>query len=147
MEYLYSPYPAESYRMLEGAKCEVGWIQEAQYPLALWNLFWLSNPSVDRVLDRSRPWWLSYRPQAGLLKALVEDLHRDSTRMVNRLEGHPLAFRVWFDEQPHEAMSLWQLGGQEWVDAVVDRADEAAARYPITFKPSCKVLPLRPLRA
>ena len=93
-----------------------------------WNLFWLSNPQLDKVPGSGNRWYQHYRPVAGMLTAVYRDITSDST-LRGKLSQHPLLFLEWYERQTHKTMDLYRsLAGPNWVQTVTARAQEASDR-------------------
>lgn len=128
MVHVYSPLPINDYRLIGLEVDETLVIQKSQAPLPLWNLFWLSNPTLDIVPNLKEKWWKAYKPNTHLLSGLIRDVYTNPT-LCSKLIGHPVVFSTWFEYTPHRGYHAYDVaGGQRWVDQVLIRADVAARR-------------------
>lgn len=126
MSYRYSPEPMEAYRLQNLPVCEVEVIKSSEYTFEAWNLFWLSNPTIDVVPTLGARWWEHYRPVEGLLVAVMSDVAEDE-QLFTKLSLHPDVFSHWFAREDHTIFECYEkLGGRHWVSTVLDRAEEAA---------------------
>lgn len=128
MTFLYSPLPIQRYHLIGLDVDEVSVVMQSGIVCPLWNLFWLSNPGLDRIPENGDRWWRVYRPDGSLLSSLIRDSFNDSV-LCHKLIEHPFAFSSWFETQTHRDYVTYEThGGRRWVDLVLNRADEAATR-------------------
>ena len=137
--YCYSPIPIENYRIKALEACEASFIISQGPKIAgpLWNLFWLSVPSIDKLAEHasSERWFLHYRATDKALLALRREVRNDPVLEL-KLNLHPNRFLEWFKREDHEGCydsAYFELGGQEWVETVKRRAAEAAQRIAYTL--------------
>ncbi len=133
--YLYSPLPLSNYRLPNLPSCEASVIAREARSLQVWNLFWLSNPTIDLVPKYGADWWKHYHPVIGGLSAIITDVREDEC-LFRKLSMHPDAFSVWFEREDHTIYDAYDvLGGEAWVANVMSRADLAAARMAVENPP------------
>jgi hypothetical protein len=95
---------------------------------AAWNLYWLSNPGLDKVLEDRTNWWAHYQAVEGGLVAVIDDITEDDT-LYRKVTAHPAAFLRWFSEEDQSIFdSYTAYGRRRWVSNVLARAEEAAQR-------------------
>ena len=126
----FAPYKINEYFLdLRGHRCEVATIaaESPELCVPLWNLFWLSNPALDKVPGAGANWWRSYSPVRGLLKAIIHDVADDST-LEHALTQHPEAFLDWWGDQRHDVFATHEILGDSWIDIVTSRAQAASDR-------------------
>lgn len=125
----YSPLPIDAYVIPSFASSEAGFIRglgaepEAK---AIWNLFWLSNPTIDTLPGAKEP-WRNHTPTPGSLSAVVLDV-RQREDLEQFLLAHPVCFINWFDRQGYKAYDNYRRFGYDWVETVILRAEDAALR-------------------
>lgn len=126
--YVYSPRQMLAYRLPGVPLDEVQVLAESEVREPAWNLFWLSNPDIDKVPDAGNRWHRVYTPQRDLLAHVIEDIYGDEA-LRRRLVLHPHAFADWFENQDYGAYLLFNCnGGSAWVQNVMDRARIAGDR-------------------
>lgn len=105
--------------------------QEEKFVLPLWNLFWLSMPTVDVLPEfGSTPQWnLHYQATEKALHCLILEVETDPV-LALKLAMHPARFLEWFRREDHLIYdaAYHELGGEKWVSTVIRRASEAAER-------------------
>lgn len=139
MPFVYSPRPIGDYHLIGLETDEVNVISQTGIPGPLWNLFWLSNPGLDKIPEAGARWWRVYRPDATLLSTLIRDVYNDAA-LTSQVVEHPFVFLNWFEAQEHRDYLTYEAhGGRRWVDTVLQRSDEAATRI-VTLSPSIKIL-------
>jgi hypothetical protein len=108
---------------------EIKDIALAQRSRAIWNLFWLSIPSLDKVPGSGNNWWRKYTPVEGALVAIKSDVIEDEV-LYRKLCMHPSQFFEWFGRERDHSIynSFATMGGKPWVNLVLNRAEEAAER-------------------
>jgi hypothetical protein len=135
----YSPRVIEDYR-LQGVQIdEVAYILkelQSQYRDAVWNLFWLSVPDIDVLLDAGSKGPTLYTPIRDALAAVVTDVIEDEV-LYRKVMMHPDAFLDWFEREPdYTIFDCYEpLGGLKWVEMVTVRADAAAKRITAELPP------------
>jgi hypothetical protein len=125
--YRYSPLTIDNY-FLKGmdTNCEVGSISKLRLASPIWNLFWMSNPAIDGVVDAGVKWHKVYMPTKGLAPSLTADVMLDQVLHL-KLMMHPMRFAAWFERENQRVYDAYNLlGGQAWVDTVLRRARESA---------------------
>lgn len=129
-QYQYSPlepgrYSCHGYEGRDDVSVITGLARGA----AIWNLFWLSNPNIDRVPELGRRWRKGYQHQVGLSEAVIADaINIEHEPLIWKLTMHPDSFMDFFQRQDHTTFRLYHRGGQAWVDTVMARAEESAIR-------------------
>lgn len=123
----YSPQPPSSYFIPGVDRCEIRMLTTEHPTPIIWNLYWMSYPRVDNLVGATpNGWWLSYRPYPELLKAVCADALQDE-RMRYMLGRPPAEFYTWFSlERDYTIYDCWSVAGNQWVETVLDRADQAA---------------------
>jgi len=124
----YSPLPIEDYHLAGVSPDFVDCFQEQEHGQALWNLFWLSNATVDLIPGTGKMWWKGYKSVQGGIQALLDDVTEDRPLREHALKP-PGVFAEWFRKEDHSIYDAYPVfGGETWVQTVLSRADEAAAR-------------------
>jgi hypothetical protein len=108
--------------------CEVSEILKLPEAPAVWNLFWLSLPSLDTLPDSGASWWRGYQPQEGLLAAITADALEDEA-LYRKLMARPSKFLEFWERQDHSIFDTCEILGDGWVETVARRAREADARF------------------
>jgi hypothetical protein len=137
--YRFSPLPIEEYRITSLEQCEVGSImaRSPEHRLAMWNLWWLSLPSVDAlpVWGKSPLWFNHYRPTPGAMRAIAVDALGDD-QTFEALLMPPARFIQFFREDDKSIYDCYTaLNGMDWVATVLNRAAAAAQRIEIEEAP------------
>lgn len=125
---VYSPRPAIDYCIPNLPVCEVCEVLKMEQAPAIWNLFWMSTPSLDTLPDAGSNWWRGYQPQEGLLAAIVGDATEDEA-MYRKLMARPSKFIEFWERQDHSIFDTYEILGPAWVDTVLRRAYEADSRF------------------
>lgn len=128
-EYNYSPRPIGDY-LIHGlsGRCEAGAISSMEKGQAIWNLFWMSVPTLDRLPGAGPRWAMHYQSVPDVAASIAVDVTLDEV-LYRKLLMHPSAFVAWFEREDHTIYDVHALmGGQVWVDRVLERAREAARR-------------------
>lgn len=123
----YSPRPIEDYYISTLPTCEARIVREHERAPAIWNLFWMSTPTIDNVPGSGRDWWRSYSPQVGALAAVIIDVVGDEV-LYRKLLMPPQDFMAWFERDDHTVYECHTLFGDPWHETVMSRADEAMRR-------------------
>lgn len=125
----YSPRPLEDYHLMGVEPDFVDGLLRHDDWLPMWNLFWLSNPTLDSIPGSGKNWWRSYQTVTGGLQAVMDDVAEDDPLRENLLK-QPKAFAAWFraEKDPSIFDAYYVFGGDKWVENVLKRADEAAER-------------------
>lgn len=125
----YSPLPLEDYHLTGVEPDFVDGLQQHVDWLPMWNLFWLSNPTLDSIPGSGAAWWRTYRTITGGLQAVLDDVTEDRP-LRDHLMLQPRAFAAWFRaEKDHSIFDAYYVfGGEDWVKNVLERADAAADR-------------------
>lgn len=128
MKYRYSPHPIKAYFIPGVERCEIREIAKQTYAVELWNLFWLSVPSVDSLVGASpRGYWRNYISSPELVGAIFSDCLDE--KMMQMLAKPPASFHSWWcNEIDYTIYDTWEKSGPGWVETVADRSDEAALR-------------------
>lgn len=121
----YSPHPPEMYSRADtdgrygiGLEFAGGQFQE------WWNLYWLSEPSVDALL-LSLDEWIAAKPchpemPAATAEALNQKLGGVPLSTLLTLPAHIFAQRL--KASPHKHLKPYKLAGDAWVGWVLERA-------------------------
>jgi len=131
----YSHHPIPAYHLDGVAQDEVSVIQGLTDSIPVWNLFWLSSPTIDLVPTTGKRWFKHYSPVQGLLVAVMRDVAADVVTM-RKLMMHPLAFAEWFERQEPANFRTSQASGRDdWAALVLQRCKEASDRMLETNPP------------
>lgn len=125
--YRYSNFPMEAYKLpIQRDEVDViGMFEEAQR-LPIWNLFWLSNPTIDAVPGSGSRWHRHYAPLPGLLVSVFQDV-LDRSDLMGAVTSHPSQFMVWFCGQNAAEFRTYDIAGRvKWMDNVLERSQKAA---------------------
>lgn len=129
----YSPKEAVQYQITALPRCEVSSILSLQPPrsVAVWNLFWLSVPAIDTLLEHgsSPNYYRHYMPVADAARSVTADALNDEV-LYRKLLMTPDSFLNFFEnEEDHSIYDCYEtLGGDDWVETVITRARAARAR-------------------
>lgn len=124
----FSPHPISEYSLQGMPHNETAIITRLKESLQVWNLFWLSIPSLDLIPGTGVHWYRVYSPVPGAVNAVIHDVLEDEV-MFRKLGMHPDAFVGWFEREDHTMFDCYdKLGGRQWVDTVIERAEMASAR-------------------
>lgn len=115
---LYSPLPMSAYT-IPGGPARTAWIARQTHAEAAWNLYWLSDPSLDQPL-------LAPAPRTGL-ETVIDDVHSDAVLRAKLLLP-PSQFLSWFEVEDASIFDCYYVFGPEWPQMVASRAAQAAAR-------------------
>jgi hypothetical protein len=131
-DYRYSPLDILEYRVTALSTCEVNEISKCrgQHLTALWNLFWLSTPTIDAlpIHGKTAKWFKHYLPTPGACRAITADAIADEA-LYRKLQLHPTRFLAFFEREDHSIYDCYNaLGGDVWVQNVITRAESAALR-------------------
>lgn len=128
MKEVYSPAPIDSYIIPNSKLCEVREIMnmKGHLPIAVWNLFWLSNPAIDAMPELGIEWWKSYRPTRGLAKSVVMDVMEDEA-LFRKLLMTPDRFIEFFEREDVTIYHTYEVLGEAWHPMVLQRARSAAS--------------------
>lgn len=125
---VYSPLPAEMYKAPTVDYCEVRSILQIEtHSAAVWNLFWLSTPSIDRMPGAGTTWFRHHQPDPKAAAAITADVLFDEP-LLRKLCMHPSSFYEWFERQDHSIFDTYYVLGEGWIDTVLTRAAQAISR-------------------
>lgn len=124
---LYSPLPLESYVIPSLPTCQVREIKQIEQWPGIWNLFWLSVPTIDTIPGSGTGWWKGYKPTPGVLGAVISDVMLDEP-LYRRLISHPRKFADWWYRQDPSIFETYEVLGEGWAETVLQRAHEARDR-------------------
>lgn len=129
MKHRYSPLPIESYFIPGAELCEFRQIALSEHALEIWNLMWLSLPSVDSLPGSSaKGYWRNYISSPEMVRAIVADAISDE-KLYAMLSRPPATFHGWWcAEIDYTIYDTWNVAGPSWVEGVADRSDAAALR-------------------
>lgn len=135
--YRYSPFDILDYRITSLDRCEVSGIMSLprERSIAVWNLMWLSLPSVDAlpVHGRTPAWFKHYQPTPGAARAITADAIADEA-LFRKLQLHPTRFIAFFERENHGIYDCYEtLGGEVWVKTVIERAEASARRMALSL--------------
>lgn len=124
----YSPKPIEDYiEVSEHLGSIRGIAEQGMCSCEMWNLYWLSEPQLDGLLDKEKPWWESYQVNEALLVAVTRDVLEDY-HLAQALSWSPSRFLDWFCREDPTIYDCYEVFGPGWVETVKRRAMEAAER-------------------
>ena len=124
----YSPRPIEDYiEVSEHLGSIRGIAEQDMCSCEMWNLYWLSEPQLDGLLDKEKPWWESYQVNEALLVAVTQDVLEDY-QLAQALSWSPSRFLDWFCREDPTIYDCYDVFGPGWVETVKRRAIEAAER-------------------
>jgi len=125
--YVYSPLPRQAYYTdleYDSIKC----LDMVERGAAVWNLRWLTYPSIDKLPGAGKDWYLYHLATPAMCGALVDDVNMYDT-LYHKLSEHPAKFAAWFAKEDHTGWACYKEGGgAKWVATVLERADQAAQR-------------------
>lgn len=129
MKHRYSPHPIESYFIPGADVCEFRQIAKSEHSVEIWNLLWLSLPSVDSLPGSSpKGYWRNFISVPDLLVAVIADAISDE-KLRQMLSLSPAIFHSWWcAESDYTIYDTWHVAGPAWVEGVADRSDAAAVR-------------------
>jgi hypothetical protein len=123
---LYSPHRPEEYSRSDG-RGRIGIGQELRYPhhRPLWNLYWLSDPNVDFMLEPEEVWVSSPPIDLTMLSACGEALGQkiaDQTvgAMVSTLSAREFVKLLRSNE--HQHLAPYVYAKQAWVVNLAQRS-------------------------
>lgn len=130
---VYSPLPIDSYS-LEGVNNDIvgaikGLTPELPglpTPTAVWNLFWLSEPSLDHLPGSGPRWHQFYRVRPGSIVSVYKDVTDDHV-LQRKLLMSPLSFTDWFARRNPVAYRC-NVVFPNWHSTVLSRANQALER-------------------
>lgn len=123
---IYSPYSQDRCRIRSIEKCEFAIYAEHPFGKAIWNMFWLSNPSVDTLVEFDHEtWFLNYDVIDGLGQAITGDVLGDVV-LLRHLHLPPLQFLSWWNKQDHSIYDTFDVVGETWPSTVQARAFDSA---------------------
>ena len=123
---LYSPHPPEAYSRPNGkdARAGVGYMLRAHAQRALWNLYWLSEPKVDLLLDQRKG---ALAPKLDL--RVLTACNRTLARAVGgvRVEElvalvSPIEFVGWLERKGCRHLETHKLLGAAWLETMRGRS-------------------------
>lgn len=132
---IYSPLDPSEYVIPTLDRCEVRAIIGLPEPVrtATWNLFWLSNPTLDAMPLLGVQWVKHYHPivkeiggrQVTLVGKIIEDVYSDIT-LQRKLMMHPRRFADWWVDEDITIYDTYQVLGEPWRHTALARAVMAA---------------------
>ena len=123
----YSPNPIEDYFLADLPVCCHRVVSEHELSEALWNLLWLSNPTVDTLPGSGKKWYVGYSAVEGFMAASMTDLYADAD-LYHALMRSPKDFLNYWRNMKHDEYDMYAVGGDKWVATVTERAEEAMLR-------------------
>lgn len=124
---VYSPRKVEDYLIRSVPSCEVNEILKLEQWPAVWNLFWLSVPTVDTLPDSGINWWAHYQPAEGLLAAIIDDVLSEEP-LYRRLMARPEKFLDFWCRTDISVYETYGVLGDAWAETVLTRGHEARDR-------------------
>ena len=123
----YSTKPIEDYFIVDLPVCSIRMLSEHELSEALWNMLWLSNPTVDTLPGSGKKWYVGYKPIEGFTAAMVADLYADEG-LYPALMRSPKDFLNYWRNLELAEYDMYAVGGDKWVATVTERAEEAMLR-------------------
>ena len=123
----YSPNPIEDYFLVDLPVCSHRVVSEHELSEALWNLLWLSNPTIDTLPGSGRKWYVGYSAVEGFMAAALDDLYADAD-LYNALMRSPKDFLNYWRKLELPEYEIYKLGGDKMVAVITERAEEAMLR-------------------
>lgn len=125
---LYSPHPPIAYSVMDpkGYRFGIGRELSSEGRLAWWNLYWLSDPAVDRFLDdaeaRSKEiGGVSLEMVTACAEATKQNLGKFVLGdLLITLKPTELIQRV--KDNPHSHLAPYKLAGEAWVKTIEERS-------------------------
>lgn len=129
MKHIYSPHPIDTYFIPGADVCEFRQIAKSPWAAEIWNLLWLSLPTVDSLPGSTATgYWRRYSSWPEIIKSVVADATQDEV-FRDMLTKPPAVFHAWFcAEADYTIYDTWDVCGPTWVEHVADRSDEASLR-------------------
>ncbi len=129
---IYSPFSQDRYRIKTIEKCEFAVFAEQAFGNAIWNLYWMSNPTVDSLVEFDpASWFLHYDIVPDLGQAIQADVQGDVV-LLRHLHLSPLKFLTWWNRQDHSIYDTYDVIGETWPATVQRRAFEAAKEHHVS---------------
>lgn len=126
---IYSPHSQDSYRIRSIERCEFCVFTDHPYSKAVWNMVWLSNPTVDSLVEFDPlTWFLHYEFIDGLGQSVIADVTGDVV-LLRHLHLPPLQFLSWWNKQDHTIYDTYDVVGPDWPATVKARALAAAKHH------------------
>lgn len=143
----YSPYPRSAYmRETDGVPWGITSFFDRPEDLQMWNIMWLSLPSLDDYLaeppDRANWDAISKGLDTFLMGMLLRALYDDEDRgdfgdppIREMLKLPPLEFMRQLRKRPYRTLSAYIEYGEVWMNTMQKRAQlsEEASGKPISF--------------
>lgn len=123
----YSPLPIESYCLDAEGMASVRSVADLSLAPAVWNLTWLSIPTLDNLPGAGKEWHKVYLAPVELQGAIVTDVYEDEV-LYRKLCMSPVVFLDWWRREDHTIYDAYEVGGKDWVDTVTRRAELTVAR-------------------
>lgn len=121
----YSTHDISRYKVPGMMRTDINVIAAHPQGVAIWNLFWMSNPSLDGLIGcTTKDWYLRYTQVPDLSSALIEDVVGDAV-LAHRLLEHPNLFRGWWRTEPHHLYRAYRLV-PDWAGVVAKQAEKAS---------------------
>jgi hypothetical protein len=128
----YAPLKRQMYELEGLAQCEVSEIGKLEKGNAVWNLFWLSTPTIDSVPGSGLLWWKQYEPIPNAAMVITADVLGEEV-LYRKLLMHPHAFMDWFSREDLSIYDSYSaLGGDAWREVVLNRASTAVDRLRVS---------------
>ena len=124
---IYSPNPIEDYFLVNLPVCCHRVVSEHELSEALWNMLWLSNPTIDTLPGSGKKWYAGYSVVDGLMKATLDDLYADAD-LYHALMRSPKDFLKYWRNLELTEYEVYKLGGDKMVAVITERAEEAMLR-------------------
>lgn len=123
----YSPNPIEDYFIVDLPICSHRMVSEHELSESLWNMLWLSNPTIDTLPGSGKKWFMGYKSVEGFMAAAIADLYADEG-LYNALMRSPKDFLNYWRNLELTEYDMYAVGGDTWVATVTERAEEAMLR-------------------
>ena len=139
---LYSPLPPDAYAPCDVEVNTITTLKKMERGDAIWNLMWLSYPSLDKMPGAGKDWHMVHTPNPQLTGAFSTDVNIYDD-LNDMLLQHPAKFAAWFAKEDHKAWAAYKVGGDAWVSTVLARAEDASVRLSSQVKIEGNVVQVR----
>lgn len=132
----YAPLRRQMYELPDLPTCEVSEIGKLDFgSVPVWNLFWLSVPTIDTVPGSGHDWWRHYSPINDAAKCITADVLGDEV-LHRKLMMHPVAFIAWFQREDLSIYDTCDVFGEaNWRETVLHRASTVVDRLRMMADP------------
>lgn len=128
---IYSPHHPTAYRLHCLKRDEFTVMAEHAHGPAIWNMYWMSNPTVDVLVKPQDGFPLDFHSVPDLSAAIIGDVI-EHHELLRRLHMSPLQFLSWWNRIDPSVYEAYDAVGPHWPALVRNRAHEAATRHHLT---------------